>query len=366
MKQQNAYYTSVPRDETIFSEVVSLSSNGDVLASAHFCDAGNRGSVRVFKKVNSEWKTISPEFKGHEDDLYFGNDISLSGDARTLAISGDGTELIGGRVQVFRQNDNAQWFELGDEFTGEPGAHFGSAVCLSEDGNTLAIGERANEYGGRVVLYHWIDSAWVKLGDDIVGPQGVDDFGVSVSLAECGSIIAIGANGFSSGVKGVVRVYRYEQNNWKPVGDKLVGDSENYFGTSVSLCDSGTTLVVGSPGAHDGKGEVSLYILLENKWCQKGTFVSEEEMSSAMGNAVAISSDGSCFIAACSGYNDSRGAVYIFRLINSDWVRCMSTLYGSKEEEFFGVSVAMCSSGKRVACANYKKKSASFIEMESA
>ena len=139
-----------------------------------------------------------------------------SGDGSIVAIGArfnDGNGSNSGQVRVFRLVD-LTWAPLGQDIDGEAtDDQSGTSVSLSGDGSIVAIGARFNDgngsNSGHVRVFHLVDSAWAKLGQDIDGKAAFDKSGTSVSLSSDGSTIAIGAsyNDGNGGNSGHVRVY---------------------------------------------------------------------------------------------------------------------------------------------------------------
>lgn len=354
------YYNPVPLRTEIFSEVVSLSSKGDILASAHFRDDARKGAAQIFKIINGYWEPISPEFLGVDEGLHFGNDICLSGDSKTVAIAGDGTDEVPGRVKVYRHVNNKDWIQLGPDFIGDLKAHFGSAVSLSECGNILAIGERINSHGGSVEVYKY-EQQWVKVGNKILAPERASDFGVSISLSICGKIIAVGANAFLSKGVGQVIVYSLVQSQWKQLGQALVGAINTNFGTAVAISNQGETIVIGSPSALDCKGIVNIFKFNGFEWVNKGSPIQGHHSNAFLGNAVDISADGTLVLIGSSGYDNSKGAAFTYFYQNGDWELMQDKLLGSIENKFFGISVSMSSCGKIRSSANHRLKNSHLV-----
>ena len=84
---------------------------------------------------------------------------------------------------------------------------------LSNDGSVLAIGAYGNDgngdYSGHVHVYSWDGTTYLQRGSGIDGEAAYNGSGLSVSLSNDGSVLAIGAhfndgNGYNSGH---VRVY---------------------------------------------------------------------------------------------------------------------------------------------------------------
>ena len=94
------------------------------------------------------------------------------------------------------QWDGSAWNQLGSDIDGEDeGDRSGSAISLSNDGNTVAIGAYEHDGSkGHTRIYDWDGSAWVQRGTDIDGEAAVDASGRSVSLSGDGNTVAIGAS----------------------------------------------------------------------------------------------------------------------------------------------------------------------------
>ena len=174
-----------------------------------------------------------------------------------------------------------EWFQLGDDIDGEAtNDQSGYSVSLSADGYTVAIGALYNDgngiNSGHVRVYQYSNNAWSQLGDDIDGDMTIAHYdptstmgeqsGMSVSLSNDGTIVAIGARIWStSAVKylnGRTRVYQYSNNAWSQFGDDIEGEAANdESGYSVSLSGDGSTVAIGAPYNDGFKGHVRVYQL---------------------------------------------------------------------------------------------------------
>ena len=84
------------------AQSVALSYDGNTVAiGAIFNDGGgdSSGQVRVFDYVSGEW-TFAGEIYGSGSDAYFGNDVALSDDGKTLAAAAYGSLT----VEIFRRD----------------------------------------------------------------------------------------------------------------------------------------------------------------------------------------------------------------------------------------------------------------------
>jgi hypothetical protein len=178
----------------LYAEVVSLSADGKFLATSHFRDEKERGSINLYKFEGEKWINAGEIIVGDTDHLYFGNALAMSGGGEVLVVSGDGNQEVPGTVKTYNYS-NGVWKLSGHVGGGTPGYHFGSSVSISRDGNTLAVGERSSQYGGTTYVYKYCGNEWKKMGPDILGVNSQGDFGVSVALSGDGNVVAIGANG---------------------------------------------------------------------------------------------------------------------------------------------------------------------------
>jgi len=165
------------------------------------------------------------------------------------------------------------WLQHGDSITGENECdHSGLSVSLSNNGSTVAIGAIYNDDNGsnsghcRIFSYDDDELEWVQKGGDIDGENSVDFSGYRVSIADDGDIVAVSAtnnagNGESSGH---VRVHRYDDvsDEWLQIGSDIDGQAAgDRLGTSVALSNDGKTIVIGAPN-NDSNGSNSGHTLI--------------------------------------------------------------------------------------------------------
>ena len=290
---------------------------------------------------------------------------------------------------------SAVWSQLGDDIEGEfANDYSGSAISLSDDGKTLAVGApyndgngttTNNDDSGHVKIYRWIDdeddpalSYWLQLGDDIDGGEGAyDNFGKSVSLSSNGEILAVGAYGVGDGVdddyRGKVKVFTYckEAYQWTQLGDDIDGNAANdYFGMSVSLSSNGDTIAIGAPSMMSA-GHVKVFKLVEDiqtlpVWTQLGDDIFGEFDYDASGSSVSLCDDGNT-LAIGAPYNNGgngttwtgRGSARIYRWIEDDedptlsyWVQLGGDIDG-EDNDYASQSVSLSSDGEKIAVGAY-------------
>ena len=162
---------------------------------------------------------LGADIDGEAADDWSGSAVSLSSDGQTVAIGAyqnDGIYSWGGsgHVRIYSWTGSA-WSQLGADIDGEEQGDSASWVSMSANGQTIAIGARYNQGNGQssghVRIYSWTGSAWSQLGADIDGEAAGDNSGSPVSLSADGQTVAIGAyqnDGNGSG-SGHVRIYSW-------------------------------------------------------------------------------------------------------------------------------------------------------------
>jgi len=315
---QQAYIkSSNPDARDWFGTAVSLSNNGSILAvGAHGEDSadgginGNQaddsvsgaGAVYTFARTaGGTWaqqayiKPASPRDGGS-----FGQNLTLSGDGRTLAashrddsgavgIDGDDSDTSAessGAVHVFTRNDLGQWMQQAyvKASNTEADDYFGCDIALSDDGSVLAVGangedsassgingsqsDNASENSGaayvfvRSVSMEWSQQAYIKASN--VGNG--DFFGSFLALDATGQVLGVAAiwedsaaigiqgdQGDNSAVdSGAVYTFRRDEDSGQWVPRSYIKapntDEYDYFGRGLAFSFNGDVLAVGADG----------------------------------------------------------------------------------------------------------------------
>ena len=320
-------------------------------------------------------KSSNPEAGDHFGcggvlDGHAGYGTAISGDGNTIAIGAphessaskgingdqkDNSASDAGAVYVFTRS-GANWSQQAyvKASNTDAGDHFGHAVALSADGNTMAVSafwESSNAKGvngnqadnsipqaGAVYVFTrrgatWTQQAYVKASN--TGEAGTadsfgdgDQFGFSVALSDDGSVLAVGAlteDSASPGINGneasntaasagAVYVFGRTGDIWaqqayvKPMNP----DGGDMFGYTVSLSADGATLAIGSydeggsprtiNGTPDnmrrGAGAVYVFGRTGAVWSQQAYIhSSNNEAGDSFGVHVVLSDDGNTLLA---------------------------------------------------------------------
>jgi len=166
--------------------------------------------VKVYRidSGGSSWEQLGESIYGDNKNDWFGWSVDISPDGNSLAVGTRYVSVGLGYVKVFSLENSggdddlgaSSWKQIGLTITGEAnGDGFGFSVSLSDDAKTLAVGAPlANDFGsGRVRVYRTYDSesGWTKISEDIDGEADGDTSGGSVSLSGDGNTVAIGSEG---------------------------------------------------------------------------------------------------------------------------------------------------------------------------
>ncbi len=225
------------------------------------------GAAYIFALDNGAWRSVK-SLTPPEGSLQpqFGYSLALSSDGRMLAAGAPDADIRGindslrsaGTVYLYYRDING-WHFGSSLIPDNPvkSAGFGTALALSGDGTTLAVGaNRWNTAGATFIFSRDGDSrTWNQQAR--IDPPTADaeiHFGASLALSGDGATLAIGAyreNGAAAGDvrSGAVYIYTRERGTWQQQQRLEPSNSgaHDEFGTSLSINRDGTLLVVGAP-----------------------------------------------------------------------------------------------------------------------
>lgn len=312
---------------------LALSDDGQIIA------IGNRHTayVRVFEFQNQSWEQIGSDIVGIDES--YGSDVALSGDGQMVAIGGPRHS----RVQVFRLDETREWEMVGGSILGDiaRGDLAGSAISLSLNGRIIAVGAHLNsdimQRSGEVRVYKLSedDSEWEQMGSDINGDAFGDQFGSALSLSNDGFTLAVGARFFDDVESNVtdtghVRVYRYNGSDWSATGSDITGDEINEgFGYSVSMSGDGKTCAIGNTNS-----ELAVYRQADTyEWMSIGNSIPSMLTSDKVFAYVSLSRDGNVLAVlenrSYLGESHHIVIVYRYNAEKSIWEQIGGTLRGS-------------------------------------
>jgi uncharacterized protein YjbI with pentapeptide repeats len=243
--------------------------------------------------------------------------ISSTGQYQTITSTFQNNNGIG--LIYFSRDYGITWSEYASYTVGvSVEDNFGTALSLSADGTIVAIGATGFDTGlgvnsGLVRVYKYNGSVWNKLGSDINASAGGDQFGSSVSLSADGTILAIGAPSSSkySVNGGYTQTYKYDGKNWIKIGSDVQGLVDEKNGSSVSLSSDGKVLAIGSSwydAAGVDSGVARIYSWDGTYWIQMGGNINGLVAGDNFGACVSLSGDGK-IVAISAPYNDANTGI---------------------------------------------------------
>jgi hypothetical protein len=205
-------------------------------------------------------------------------------------------------------------------------------------------------------------NTWDALGFPITGTTSSES-GTSVATSSDGSIVAIGSPEVLLGSAGRVKIYQLSSGTWTQLGADIVGATNgDYTGFSVALSSDGLTVAVGSPRADPGaignSGVVRVYSLQSGTWTQLGADIAGTALSGQLGYSVAISSSGNRVAIGAPGAA-AKGAVSVFDYTAGSWGQVGSTLVAEASFDEFGTSVSLSDDGVWLAVGAPKNDASS-------
>jgi hypothetical protein len=364
----------VEYDSRVSGSAVSLSPDGSCLAIGSRNVTDNAGRVRVWQLDYfpsgqptgqptfglRDWNQVGADIDGDAAGDENGFSVSLSSDGSRVAV---GVRNDAGYVRVFAY-DSTSWVQLGADIEGEAaGDQSGQAVSLSSHGTRVAIGARYNDNPsgssvGHVRVYEYDSSTWQQLGGDIDGEAANDNSGYAVSLSATGSVVAVGSryNDGTASDAGHVRVFKYQSSSWVQLGADIDGEAAgDHNGFSLSLSSDGNRVAMGAP-YHDGigadAGRVRVFEYVFSAWVQLGGNVDGEGANDVSGWSVALSSSGDRVAVGAYLNDDSfsnAGHVRVYEYESTSWVQLGDDIDGQSVSDGSGSAVSISSDGSRVA-----------------
>jgi hypothetical protein len=331
-----------------FGYSVALNASGTIMAVGAVLDwytgSADNGAVVLFQWNGSAWTQMGATLYGDTATYglgtgsQFGYSVALNASGTILAVGAKNYSSQGGAVVLFQWNGSSSaWDQMGstlfyDDYGLTTTALFGHSVALNASGTILAVGAVLDDTGstnnGAVVLFQWngSSSAWTQMGTTLYGDATYSlgttaNFGVSVALNASGTILAVGAAGYSA-FNGAVVLFQWNGSSaWDQMGATLYGGTGSQFGFSVALNASGTILAVGAIGHSSLGGAVVLFQWngSSSAWTQMGStlFYNNYGLTTTalFGYSVALNASGT-ILAVGAPYNDTgsadNGAVVLF------------------------------------------------------
>lgn len=312
------------------------------------------GMVRVYEFDGTNWVPMGTELLGDTTENEFGSALKLSADGNTLAVGAPerwvGPASPPGYVRVFDW-DGTAWVPRGEDLSAGVSADgFGTALDISGSGDLIAIGApyeaTVADWAGRVSVWQWTGTLWELHGSPVLGTEMFSGTGGAVALNDAGTLLAVGQEGESR-----VVVMDWDGENWTPK-DTLWGNQA--FGNSMSMDASGMTLAVGGESLSVSNGRVKVFTFNGSDYVPKGGNIDGQGDDLFLGyepHALKLREDGEFLVAGSLGNiieNQVHGRVRMFQFDGQNWVHS-AEIPGAGITEQFGRSVSMNADGTVLA-----------------
>ncbi len=344
----------------------SVSISGDYAIIGAYLDDDNgddSGSAYIYKRDGTTWNQQAKitASDGEEDD-YFGQYASISGDYVVVGARGDDDRgASSGSAYIFKR-DGTTWSQQAKIMAsdGAAGNRFGYSASIS--GDYVIVGARGYDdsgaSSGAAYIFKrdgttWSQQAKLTVSDDATG----DLFGYSASIS--GDYALVGAYldddcGVSSGS---AYIFKLDETTWGQQAKMTASDGGaiDHFGFSVSI--SGDYATMSAPWDDDtggDSGSVYTYKRSETEWSRQAKLTaSDGVMYDRFGFSISSSGD-YVIVGAYSddGHGKNSGSAYIFNRDGATWFQqAKLTASDGATNDYFGQSVS--SSGDYVIVGAY-------------
>ena len=339
----DTYSLTLSQSEILGLGDLSMSTDGYCLAVAY---RGTADVIRVYEWTGTMYQPKGSDIKmpGSRDTRGIWYDhvnvgssffptgqplvVSLSGSGDRVAVSAVQTNEAGpvaGYVAVL-DYENGAWSQVGSNILGDTAGEYVSAVSLSSDGSTLAIGlanKNSNATSsGQVKVFSLADGQWTQVGQDLNGEAEFDLFGESISISADGTIVSVGAPGankyqdkasFVAQITNAFIIY----NEWEEL--TATYDRQSYYYNKATGRVQIDAPTVDAEYSYRARGAVKAFQYYGEEWHQVGDTITGEYLGERVGERVTITQDGSRIAVASKGAVDPEGSGVNSMLASGDF-----------------------------------------------
>ncbi|MFO0554475.1 MAG: hypothetical protein U0271_39195 [Polyangiaceae bacterium] len=359
--------TLVPVNPSIgfFGRAVGIDASGArVLGGAGWLTAiSATGSAWTFARSGTSWTEetlLWTPYAAQSDG--FGISASLASDGSRAVIgvlNGDSSALLdAGTARVFVRAGNT-WTEEAMLYpsSGHAGDAFGAAVSMTADGSRVLVGAYgadlgAERYVGTAYVFVRNGSTWTEEASlPFSGSKPHEaTYGRAVALSGDGTRAAVGSNEHGIGINtGKVTIFVRTGSTWTQEFAVSGTNTGGTFGNSVAMTNDGSRFIAGSDGSTSGN-RVRVFARTGTVWTEETGIPAESAAEGCLGDKVAIAPDGSRALASATcpplGQFAVPGVVHVYLRTGSTW-SAEATLAASDGApgDDFGGSLALSDDG---------------------
>jgi hypothetical protein len=323
----------------------AVSADGTtVLVAAPGAAHGKGAAVYVYHVSDAgSWASSSTPAatltnKGGRADDEFGVSVALSADGTTAFVGAPNHGGGDGAVYVFHVSNEDAWASSSTptaRLTGGLSTSTGAVVAASPDGTTLVAG--APDYnrsaGGAYVFHVASEDAWVSSSTPTAAlsnaGESSDDSGVggdAVAISGDGTTALLSDHRSSDRTGGAYLFHVPSEAGWASssaptaILTNAKGATGDELGDALALSGDGTTAFLGAYGVHGGKGAVDVFQAAgEGAWASSSAPIAI--LTNALGSRgdhlgywVAASADGTTVMVTAPDVHRDTGAAYVFHV----------------------------------------------------
>jgi hypothetical protein len=337
------------------SSAPSSSGVGDLLTA----QSTDLGAVYVFTRTGTEWEQeayVKPLYSTvHIQSgvaLRFGSALALSGDGKTLAIGTPQDSMSRSGVLMFSSSSSLECLEFYPSSSSQSSTSSTSSSISSSSSssssNSSSSSYRGGSNSGAVYTFRKGENGWVEEAHIKASNAEQDDaFGTSVALSTDGNTLVVGATG--------------ENSNATGVNGSQSANSCFYFKDEVYLIDADCK----EASRHQVRdnlrnGAAYVFQFANQAWAQEAYIKpSSTYLQTAFGSSIDISGDGSTLVVGAPGDASkstsingdetqdiefaNTGAAYVFSKSGSSWAQ-QAVIKPSTLTKHDGISLVSLSS----------------------
>ena len=267
------------------------------------------GSIYVFERGDDGWD-FAYVITGDDVEIgdEFGAALAVDGD-RLLVGSPGRADGVGG-AYIFERGRDGAWAQTVEFVPPADREIRGAGASVALSGDAVFLGAPSDAGAGAVLRFDAAGGLATLLVSPVV--SAIDRFGASLSLT--GDLVYVGAPG-TRGDRGAAYAFDvgFPATGSSPTTILALPDGRggDAFGTSLSA--SGTSVLIGAPGADEGAGAAVLFTRNgDGEWQQSARLAFPEEGPAGYGSAVAF--DGRSAWVGASGVSQGAGGAQVFRV----------------------------------------------------
>ena len=286
-------------------------------------------SVFIFIYKNNTWSLIKKLTRPNitiTGTVLYGRGLGFCDNGNTLFVGmSTNTSEYGYVFEYTRADNNYILRSTIRQNTPVVGDSFGYSLAVTEDGLHLII-SAFNSNVGKGQLYYYVKENSRYVQKQIIIPSGLltnERLGVCLDMTPDAKTLICSGHGRSTS-RGAVYILTRNNETWSnqvmlQLSVRAVND---FFGFSVSISDDGNTAIIGAHNRETSKGNAYIYTKIDGVWTQVANLRPSDILDNhRFGICVFISGDAKTIYVSADGVNSNRGTVYKYKYTTDNtWV----------------------------------------------